>query len=67
MPMPPCEPVIQVIELGRNVASSPGHSVGGSDLGTRLGCNGENLEKHSMESTVLNIYYVISSSGPLGP
>jgi len=36
--MPPCEPVFQVIELGRD---------------------GENLEKLSMETTVLNMRYVI--------
>jgi len=38
MPMPPCEPVFQVIESGRN---------------------GENLEKLSMETTVLNVHYLI--------
>jgi len=36
--MPPCEPVFQVIESGRD---------------------GENLEKLSMETTVLNVHYVI--------
>jgi len=42
MPMPPCEPVFQVIESGRN---------------------GENLEKLSMEATVLNVHYVIHIIG----
>ena len=36
--MPPCEPVFQVIESGRD---------------------GENLEKLSMEATILNVRYVI--------
>ena len=40
--MPPCEPVFQVIELGRD---------------------GENLEKLSMETTVLNVHYVIHIIG----
>ena len=39
--MPPCEPVFQVIESGRD---------------------GENLEKLSMETTVLNVHYVIGAS-----
>ena len=39
--MPPCEPVFQVIESGRD---------------------GENLEKRSMEATVLNVHYVIHIS-----
>ena len=38
MPMPPCEPVSQVIESGHD---------------------GENLEKLSMENTVLNEHYII--------
>jgi len=42
MPMPPCEPVFQAIELGRN---------------------GENLEKLSIETTVLNVHYVIHIIG----
>ena len=40
--MPPCEPVFQVIKLGRD---------------------GENLEKLSMETTVLNVHYVIHNIG----
>jgi len=42
MPMPPCEPVFQVIESGRD---------------------GENVEKLSMETTVLNVHYVIHIIG----
>ena len=42
MPMPPCEPVFQVIESG---------------------CDGENLEKLSMETTVLNVHYVMHILG----
>ena len=38
MPVPPCEPLFQVMESGRD---------------------GENLEKLSMETTVLNVHYVI--------
>ena len=40
--MPPCEPVFQVIESGRD---------------------GENLEKLSMETAVLNVHYVIRIIG----
>ena len=40
--MPPCEPVFQVIESGRD---------------------GENLEKLSMETTVLKVHYVIHIIG----
>jgi len=40
--MPPCEPVFQVIESGRD---------------------GENLEKLSMETTVLKVHYVIHLIG----
>jgi len=42
MLMPPCEPVFQVIESGRD---------------------GENFEKLSMETTVLNVHYVIHIIG----
>ena len=42
MPMPPCEPVFQVIESG---------------------LDGENLENLSMETTVLNVHYVIHIIG----
>jgi len=42
MPMPPCEPLFQVIESGRD---------------------GENLEKLSMETTVLNVHYVMHIIG----
>jgi len=42
MLMPPCEPVFQVIESGRD---------------------GGNLEKLSMETTVLNVHYVIHNIG----
>ena len=42
MPIPPCEPVFQVIESGRD---------------------GENLEKLSIETTVLNVHYVIHIIG----
>ena len=42
MPIPPCEPVSQVIELG---------------------CDGENLEKLSMDSTVFNMHYIIPIIG----
>jgi len=40
--MPPCKPVFQVIESGRD---------------------GENLGKLSMETTVLNVHYVIHIIG----
>jgi len=42
MPMPPCEPVFQEIESGRD---------------------GENLEKLFMETTLLNVHYVIHIIG----